>query len=65
MAKYCIGDMMMLTTDADVRSRKVLSFEGVLVVVGWTSGGTTEFSARVLERLTHEPDEPEDHACAV
>lgn len=65
MAKYCIGDIIKLTTDADVRSGKVLSVEGVLVLVGWISGGTTEFSARVLERLTHEPDEPEDHARAV
>ena len=53
--KYCIGDPIRLTTDADARSGKVLVVDGVLVVVAWASGGTTEFSARVLERLTNEP----------
>ncbi len=60
--KYSVGDIIKLTTDADVRAGKVLAVEGVLITIGWASGGTTEFSARVLERLTHEP---EDYALAL
>ena len=53
--KYCIGDLIRLTTDADVRGGKVLAVDGVLITIGWANGATTEFSARVLERLTSEP----------
>jgi len=56
MAKSCVGDLIRLTTDADVRAGKVLAAEGVVIKIGWVGGGATEFSALVLERLTSEPD---------
>lgn len=59
MAKYCVGDLIQLTTDADVRVGKVLAVEGVVIKIGWAGGGTTEFSALVLERLTSEPESDE------
>lgn len=56
--RYCIGDLIRLTTDADLRVGKVLAVDGPVVVVGGASGGKTVFSALVLERLTHEPEDP-------
>lgn len=54
--KYSVGDKIKLTTDADARTGTVLAVGGVLIEVGWVGGGTSKFSARVLERLTSEPE---------
>ncbi len=50
--KYNVGDVVKLSTDCGGRVGKVLAVKDVLVTVGWANGKKTEFSTRVLDRLS-------------